>query len=134
MTPMAERTGTAVFERDGDWWVAQAEELPAALTQGTMLEEARENLKDAIRMVLASYRETAGPETYREEIVVTVYVKRSSLLTHRHRHRCELLREGDAPSLYWNPANGHWASVPRHTAIANVLARAICRQLGIPEP
>ncbi len=69
---MAERTCTAVFERDGDWWVAQAEELPAALTQGTTLEEARENLKDAIRLVLESYRETTAAQAYREEIAVTV--------------------------------------------------------------
>lgn len=33
-------------------YVAFAEELPGANTQGTTLEEARENLKEAVAMVL----------------------------------------------------------------------------------
>ena len=48
---------TAVFERDGDWWMGSVEELPGANTQGATLEEARENLKDAIRMVIEANRE-----------------------------------------------------------------------------
>ncbi len=47
---------TAVFEQDGEWWVAPVEELPGALTQGRTLEGARENLHDAVVMVLAAYR------------------------------------------------------------------------------
>ena len=36
----------------GRWWVAWSDDVPGALTQGETLEEARENLKDAIRMML----------------------------------------------------------------------------------
>ena len=50
---------TAVFERDGDWWVAHVEELPGANTQGTTLEEARANLKEAVEMVLQANRDLA---------------------------------------------------------------------------
>jgi predicted RNase H-like HicB family nuclease len=50
---------TAMFQRDGDGWVAWAIELPAAMTQGDTREEARENLIDAIREVLAEAREAA---------------------------------------------------------------------------
>ena len=47
---------TAVFEKVGDTYVAYIEELPGANTQGRTLEEARENLKDAIQLVLESNR------------------------------------------------------------------------------
>lgn len=66
------RVFTAIYERDGDWWVAHAEELPGALTQGATIDEAREKLKDAIRLLLESYRETADAAPYREEIAVAV--------------------------------------------------------------
>ena len=45
---------TAVFEQDGDWWIGYLEELPGANTQGRTLAEARENLKDAVRLLIAS--------------------------------------------------------------------------------
>ncbi|MEW6298371.1 MAG: type II toxin-antitoxin system HicB family antitoxin [Thermodesulfobacteriota bacterium] len=41
----------ANFVKHGKWWVAWTEDVPGALTQGTTLEEARENLVDAIRMI-----------------------------------------------------------------------------------
>lgn len=60
-------------------------------------------------------------------------MKRSTLLQHLRHHGCVLKREGAAHSLWSNPANGAVEAVPRHTEIANVLARKICRGLGIPE-
>ena len=38
----------AVFVKDGGWWVAWTDDIPGAMTQGTTIEEARENLIDAI--------------------------------------------------------------------------------------
>ena len=43
---------TAVFEKDGDWWIGHVEELPGANTQGKTLDEARKNLKEAVVMVI----------------------------------------------------------------------------------
>ncbi len=43
---------TAVFEKEDNWWIGYVEELPGANTQGATLEEARENLKEAVSMVL----------------------------------------------------------------------------------
>jgi len=68
---------TAVFERDGDWWVGYVEELPGANTQGATLDEARENLKDAVALLLEANRElvekeTSGREVVREELVVNL--------------------------------------------------------------
>ncbi len=40
------------FLHRGKWWVAWSEDVPGALTQGRTLEEARENLKDAIALML----------------------------------------------------------------------------------
>ena len=60
-------------------------------------------------------------------------MKRSTLLQHLRLHGCVLKREGGKHSLYVNPTTGGMEAVPRHTEIANVLARKICRGLGIPE-
>lgn len=54
---------TAIFENGEDGWiVASCPEVPGALTQGRTIEEARENLKDAIREMLAALREDAERE------------------------------------------------------------------------
>ncbi|CAA9590637.1 MAG: hypothetical protein AVDCRST_MAG18-5098 [uncultured Thermomicrobiales bacterium] len=50
---------TAVFEHTDKWWVAYIEELPGVNTQGEMLEEARENLQEAMRLVLEANRAVA---------------------------------------------------------------------------
>jgi predicted RNA binding protein YcfA (HicA-like mRNA interferase family) len=60
-------------------------------------------------------------------------VKRGDLLRHLRQHGCYLKREGASHSLWINPRTGHTEAVPRHTEIANALARKICRALGIPE-
>ena len=41
----------ASFVQDGKWWVEWTDDIPGALTQGATLEEARENLIDAARMI-----------------------------------------------------------------------------------
>jgi len=50
-------TFTAVFQQIGAQWIAYVEELPGANTQGDTLEEARENLKEAIALILEANRE-----------------------------------------------------------------------------
>ena len=64
---------TAAYKQMDDWWAAWVEEIPGANTQGKTLEEARENLKDALEMVLEANRELAEQEhepTRREELVL----------------------------------------------------------------
>lgn len=60
---------TAVFQRDGDWWIGFVEELPGANTQGSTLDEARENLVEAIHLVLDANREIARRETEGREVI-----------------------------------------------------------------
>lgn len=50
-----QQTFTAVYQRSGDWWAAWIEELPGANTQGATLEEARENLHEAVLLMLEEY-------------------------------------------------------------------------------
>ena len=57
-------TLTAVFEEvppgEGGGFLAYAEELPGAISEGDTLEEARDNLRDAIELLLEANRELAG--------------------------------------------------------------------------
>ena len=67
---------SAVFRKEGDVWMAYVEELPGANTQGATLEEARENLREAVALVLQANRELAeseirGTEVIRERISVS---------------------------------------------------------------
>jgi predicted RNase H-like HicB family nuclease len=48
---------TAIFERDGEWYVAYSPEIPGANGQGQTKEEARQNLAAAIALILADRRE-----------------------------------------------------------------------------
>jgi predicted RNase H-like HicB family nuclease len=50
------REFTAVFQKKGRYYVAYVEEAPRANTQGLTLEEARENLKEALALVLEENR------------------------------------------------------------------------------
>lgn len=50
---------TAVFERVPEGYIAFVEELPGANTQGDTLEETRENLLEAIQLVLETNRALA---------------------------------------------------------------------------
>ena len=60
---------TGVFEKHEDWWVAWAEEIPGACTQGASLDEARENLIDAIQMILEANRELAERELLGRDVI-----------------------------------------------------------------
>jgi len=68
---------TAVFEEAPEGgYTAFVEELPGAISQGETLEEARENLKEAIDLILECNRESATRDidvsrVIREQIVVS---------------------------------------------------------------
>ncbi len=67
---------TAVFQREGKWWIGYIEELPGANTQGRTLDEARENLREAVVLIIEANRKLAqteleGKEVIREEFLIT---------------------------------------------------------------
>jgi predicted RNase H-like HicB family nuclease len=49
----------AVFQEVEEGYIAFVEEIPGANTQGATLDEARENLQEAVELVLAANRELA---------------------------------------------------------------------------
>jgi len=62
---------TAVFEQVKNGYIGYVEELPGANTQGKTLKETKRNLKEAIELVLESYRrlneeENAGKKVVKE--------------------------------------------------------------------
>ncbi len=50
---------TAIIEQDGDWYIAYCPEIPGANGQGRTIEECRENLSEAIALILEDQREDA---------------------------------------------------------------------------
>lgn len=67
---------TAIYERTDDgWWVVSVPEIPGAHSQGRTLEEAREMIRDAVRLLLEvrredAEREAAGKDVIREPLEV----------------------------------------------------------------
>ena len=47
---------TAVYIKQGKWYVATVEEIPGVNTQGRTLAETKRNLKEALVMVLEANR------------------------------------------------------------------------------
>ena len=48
---------TAVIERDGEWFIGWSPEIPGANGQGRSIEECREDLSQAIALILQDRRE-----------------------------------------------------------------------------
>lgn len=60
---------TAVYKKVPEGYIAWVEDLPGANTQGNTLEEARENLQEAIRLVFEANRELAERELEDAEVI-----------------------------------------------------------------
>ena len=60
---------TAVFRKVPEGYVGYVEELPGANTQGADLDEARENLEEAVAMVLEANRELAAQDAEGAEVI-----------------------------------------------------------------
>jgi len=60
---------TAIFEQVGKWWIGYVEELPGANTQGETLEEARENLREAVQLIIEVNRELVLKEIVGHKII-----------------------------------------------------------------
>ena len=56
---MMKITFTAVFQKVPEGYIGYVEELPGANTQGKTLAEARENLEEAVELVLEANRQLA---------------------------------------------------------------------------
>lgn len=67
---------TAVYKKTGKWYSAWIEEISGVNTQGKTLAEARENLQDAIMLVIETNRLANQPKknerVRREQIAVLI--------------------------------------------------------------
>ena len=65
---------TAVIERDGDWFIAWSPEVPEANGQGRTQSLAKENLAEAIELVLEDRRQeglnTVSADAIRDIVIV----------------------------------------------------------------
>jgi len=61
-------------------------------------------------------------------------MKRRDLLKHLRQHGCELLREGGKHSWWRHVETNRRSAVPRHREVNEILARKICKDLGVPLP
>ena len=66
---------TAIIEKDGDWFVAYCPEIPGANGQGRTKDAARENLADAIKLILDDRLEDGLRGVPAEAIRETVVLK-----------------------------------------------------------
>lgn len=65
---------TAVFRKVPEGYIGFVEELPGANTQGATLDEARENLREAVEMVLEANRVLAQEELPTEGVVRETFI------------------------------------------------------------
>ena len=75
---------TAVFQEVPEGYIGFVEELPGANTQGTTIEEARENLEEAVRLLLEANRSLAeeslaGSTVIRESLLISQELRGGTL-------------------------------------------------------
>jgi len=58
-------------------------------------------------------------------------LKRSKLIKELQAQGCLLKRHGGRHDVYWNPANGKMAPIPRHSEVKDTLCALIRKQLDI---
>lgn len=69
------RQFTAIYQKHGKWYLGWVEEIPGVNTQGRTLKEVKENLKDALLLILEvnrvlSQKEISG-KIIREPLVIS---------------------------------------------------------------
>jgi len=63
------RQFTAVYKKRGKWYVGWIEEIPGVNTQGETLQETKENLKEALLLILQTNRLLNRKETARGKLI-----------------------------------------------------------------
>ena len=67
---------TASYKKSGKWYIGWIEEISGVNTQGRTLKECKENLKDALSLIIEVNRELnkkefGGEKTIRESFVIS---------------------------------------------------------------
>lgn len=59
----------AIYKKTGKWYVAWVEEIPGANTQGRTLKEARENLREALELILDTNRKLSRDSAKKHDYI-----------------------------------------------------------------
>ena len=63
------RQFTAIYKKSGKWYLGWIEEIPGVNTQGRTLKEVKENLKEALLLILETNRILNKKELPRGKII-----------------------------------------------------------------
>ena len=63
------QTFTANYKKSGKWYLGWVEEIPGVNTQGKTLKEAKNNLKEALALVLEVNRELIRKEIAKGKVI-----------------------------------------------------------------
>ena len=68
---------TACYKKSGKWYLGWVEEIPGVNTQGKTLKETKENLKEALLLILETNallnkKDSAGSGVIRESLSVSI--------------------------------------------------------------
>jgi len=71
------RQFTAIYKKTGKWYLGWIEEIPGVNTQGKTLKETKDNLKEALLLILQTNqilnkKELSGGEIIREPLSVSL--------------------------------------------------------------
>ncbi|OGZ17828.1 MAG: hypothetical protein A2V72_02810 [Candidatus Nealsonbacteria bacterium RBG_13_37_56] len=71
------RRFTAIYKKSGKWYLGWIEEIPGVNTQGETLKEVKENLKEALLLILETNqllnkKEISGGKIIREPLLISL--------------------------------------------------------------
>jgi len=64
------REFTAIIEKKGEWFIGYIEEISGVNTQGRTVEEVRENLKEALKLIIEANRSLIEKEIKKSTQVI----------------------------------------------------------------
>ena len=87
---MRQRYHTIIKPEPNGWYVGWVEEIPGTITQARSLEECRENLRDALKLMVETHRDEAriglDPSCIQEAIEIDVLEAPGAAMAGRHHH------------------------------------------------
>ena len=129
----------AVFEKKENTFICYVEDIPGVNVQGQTLEEARQDLKEAIELVSLAITalDNGAVLTTRPAGISPArrgkWFMDANFTKHLVRQGCILHRKGKRYSVYIHPHSGKISTVPHLRRVEKSLAQKICRDLGIPK-
>ncbi len=60
---------TTVIQKSGDWYIGYIEEIPGVNTQGKTLDEVRENLKEAFKLIIEANQQLTRKSLADDDVI-----------------------------------------------------------------